>query len=205
MLSTPPLLFASQDDVAILVGGGNDAFAEYQTALELCMSAGKNVVNFVCNDALSCFPGIIHHACTLHPDKWTYWNAVRTRGGHPPVQHLWSHRSYPGFHYHTKDWQGSSGLFMCKVARELGHTHIIGCGIPMTIEGGHFARDQQWNAAPGFRRGWARVQGSLKPFLRSMSGWTKEHFGLPDAEWLNSIIPDPHPMKGKFDHTGVTA
>lgn len=205
MPQLPPSLSELQADVAICVGGGNDPLAEFEAAKALCVAAGKTYAAFVCNDMLSCFPEVVHHGCTLHPDKWQYWRSIRERGGHPSVKCLWSHRSYERFDFHTKDWQGSSGLFMVKVARELGYTHIILCGVPMTAEGEHFARGQVWNAASGFRRGWARVQGALRPFVRSMSGWTKDHFGIPDAEWLAADIPDPFPMKGLHDHTGVKA
>lgn len=200
---TPPSLSELRADVAICVGGGNDPLAEYEAAAAICVAAGKTIANFVCNDALSIFPGPVHHGCTLHPDKWQYWRTIRERSGFPAPLRLWAHRSYPGFTDHTKDWQGSSGLFMVKAARELGYTHIILAGIPMTTEGSHFARQQVWNAAAGFRKGWARVQGSLRPFVRSMSGWTNDHFGMPDEAWLNEDIPDPFPMK--VDHSGVTA
>lgn len=190
-------------DIAICVGGGNDPMAEYDAALAVCKGVGKSVANFVCNDTLMIFPHAIQHGVTLHPDKWPYWHAHRGRSGFPMPNRLWAHRLYDGFSDHTKDWQGSSGLFMVKIARELGYTHIILAGIPMNIEGKHFVREQAWNAAPGFRRGWARVQGALRPFVRSMSGWTEAHFGKPDAAWCASDIPDPFPMR--VDHSGVKA
>jgi hypothetical protein len=193
----------SRADVAICVGGGNDPLAEYAAALTLCTENGKSVANFICNDTLACFPGTIHHGATLHPDKWVYWKSIRERNGYPMPERLWAHRSYDDFTNWTKDWQGSSGLFLVKIARELGYTHIVLCGIPMTEDGLHFERRQHWTSAPGFRKGWARVQGALRPFVRSMSGWTAEHFGRPDSEWLASDIPDPFPMK--TNHSGVSA
>jgi len=192
-----------QADIAICVGGGNDPLAEYAEAAALCAASGKTVANFVCNDTLTIFPHQIHHGVTLHPDKWVGWRTLRDRSGFKMPDRLWAHRPYQGFSDHTKDWQGSSGLFMVKIARELGYTHIILAGIPMNIEGGHFAREQAWNAAPGFRRGWARVQGILRPFVRSLSGWTEAHFGKPDHIWITSEVPDPFPMR--VDHSGVKA
>lgn len=194
----------SRADIALCIGGGNDPLAEYHDAFALCKREGKSFATFVCNDMLACFPHDIDHGCTLHPDKWTYWRSLRLRADYPMPRRLWAHRPYDHFTNYTKDWQGSSGLFMVKIARELGYTHILLAGIPMNVEGAHFARGQLWNAAPGFRRGWARVQGSLRPFVRSMSGWTAEHFGRPDATWINADIPDPYPMRGS-DHSGVTA
>ncbi len=204
-MPTPnPSRTESRADVAICVGGGNDPLAEYEAAATMCRESGKTVANFVCNDTLSVFPYTVHHGVTLHPDKWQHWRTLRERGGYAMPERLWAHRSYTNFSDWTKDWQGSSGLFMIKIARELGYTHIIAAGIPMTVEGNHFARGQHWNAAFGFRKGWARVQGSLRPFLRSMSGWTREHFGPPDPVWITADIPDPFPMSGP-DKSGTKA
>lgn len=127
-------------DIAICVGGGNDPLAEYAAAKALCDAAGKTCEAFVCNDTLAVFPGVIDHACSLHPDKWPHWRSLRDRAGYPMPTRLWAHRSYPGFTDWTRDWQGSSGLFMVKVAREMGYTHIILCGIPMTVEGNQIGR-----------------------------------------------------------------
>lgn len=201
----PPSLSELQADVAICVGGGDNALAEYEIAKAMCEAAGKTYVNFVCNDTIPVFAGIIHHGCTLHPDKWQTWRMRRQLAGHSDVLRLWAHRPYTNFTNWTKDWQGSSGLFMVKVARELGFTHIIMCGIPMTVEGGHILRKTRWNAALGFQKGWSRVRGLLRPYVRSMSGWTREYFGEPDPEWLALEIFDPNPMKGMHDHTGVKA
>lgn len=204
-LSTPlPRSASRKYDVAICVGGGGDPLAEFEAAKAMCDAAGATYEIFVCNDALAVVPGRIDYGCTLHPDKWTHWKGLRDRAGHPMPLKLAAHRSYPGFDHWTKDWQGSSGLFMVKIAREKGHTHIILCGIPMTVEGDHFARHQRWNAATGFRKGWARVQGALRPFVRSLSGWTMTHFGAPDEAWIKSDIPDPFPMSGP-EHKGESA
>lgn len=205
MLITPPSLSELQADVALCVGGGNDPLAEYELAHAMCKAAGKTVANFVCNDTLGVFPGIVHHGCTLHPDKWQHWRTQRQQAGHPDVLRLWAHRPYTNFTNWTKDWQGSSGLFMVKVARELGYTHIILCGIPMTVEGEHFLRKTRWNAAYGFQKGWDRIRGILRPFVRSMSGWTEAFYGRPDEAWLAAEIGDPNPMKGLHDHTGIKA
>ncbi len=200
-----PSLSALQADIAICIGGGNDPIAEFETAKALCVATGKSYAVFACNSILATLPGIITHGITLHPDLWQGWRSLRERTGHPMPLRLWAHRPYPLFTDYTKDWQGSSGLFAVKIARELGYTHIILCGIPMTAEGRHFVREQLWHEADGFRKGWARVQGSLRPFVRSMSGWTKEHFGFPDPAWLVADIADPYPMKGLHDHSGVKA
>lgn len=186
---------ASRADVALLVGGGNDPLSEFDAARMMCDAASKSIATFVCNDLIALFPHVINYAVTLHPDKMIEWLALRAKNGHPmPPDTLWAHRPYRGFTNSTKDWQGSSGLFMTKIAREQGYTHIVLCGVPMTVEAEHYVRHARWNAAPGFVRGWVRQKDKLRPFVRSMSGWTQETFGAPSFSWLIEDIPDPHPL-----------
>jgi len=181
-------------EVALVLGGGNDPLQEYRDAKALC--GDRRTMNFVCNDMIPVFPDVIDNAITLHPEKMLIWMNARSRANLPGVERTWCHRPFPGFSNHTRDWGGSSGLLCAKIARECGFTHVILCGVPMTVEGDHFTRKQRWGAAHAFRRGWDRgPRGSLEPFLRSMSGWTQERFGAPTQEWLAAIIPDPHPMR----------
>lgn len=183
-------------DVAICVGGGGDPLSEFDAARVLCESCEKSYATLVCNDMIALFPHHIDFAVTLHPDKMHTWVGLRMKYGHPmPFGSSWAHRSYRGFTNNTKDWQGSSGLFMTKIAREHGYTHIILAGIPMTVEAEHFVRHERWNAAPGFMRGWKREQHGLAPYVRSMSGWTQETFGLPSVAWLCEAIEDKHPRR----------
>ena len=185
---------ANAQKVALVLGGGADVFAEYAKAREMCTTAGREVLIIACNDMIALFPEVIDHAVTLHPEYYPRWLKARKGAGFPPLTRIWSHRSYVGFTDHTKDWTGSSGLMCIKIAREIGCTHIILCGVPMTPDGEHFVRHQRWQAAHGFRRGWGRHVHSLKPFVRSMSGWTRENFGYPTYDWLVKTIDDPYPM-----------
>lgn len=180
----------SPADVALVVGGGGDPLSEYGAARAMCEAAQKSVQTFVCNDTLMIFPDVVDHAGTLHPDKMPGWIRGRTERGLPmPFGRTWAHRDYVGFSNSTRDWQGSSGLFMTKVALETGHSHIILCGIPMTPEAEHIIRHKPWGAAQGFIRGWNRRIGTLMPYVRSMSGWTQEKFGAPTFMWLITDIP----------------
>jgi hypothetical protein len=197
MAATPlsPSEFPAKQDVALVVGGGGDPLSEFDAAVALCESVGKSYATFVCNDMIALFPHPIDFAVTLHPDKMPTWLQLRSNYGHPmPPSTIWCHRSYRGFSHHTTDWQGSSGLFMAKIAREQGYTHVILCGVPMAVESDHFVRHQRWNAAPGFIRGWKKQEHALRPYIRSMSGWTLATFGAPSVEWLAEAIQDQHPV-----------
>lgn len=184
----------SHDNIALLVGGGGDPLSEYVAARLMCEALDLKVTTFVCNDSIHLFPDKIDHAVTLHPDKMSVWLERRRRNGFEIPTSLWAHRSYPHFTAWTKDWQGSSGLFMVKIARELGFTKILLCGIPMSEEADHITRHVPWHHCQGFMRGWRRWEHHIKPHVRSMSGWTQETFGAPDDEWLRSHVSDPRPM-----------
>ena len=207
MDATPssPSVLPAKKDVAIIVGGGGDPLSEFDAAAVMCKVAHKSYATFVCNDMIALFPGVIDFAGTLHPDKMHAWIGLRTSHGYPmPLGSTWAHRAYRNFTHHTKDWQGSSGLFMTKIAREQGYTHIILCGVPMSVEAEHFVRHQRWNAAPGFARGWRRHEHTLAPYIRSMSGWTQDQFGAPTFGWLVEAIEDRHPIRNEPTPTRAT-
>lgn len=191
-MPTPPQasLSGSRADVALVVGGGGDPLSEYGAARAMCDLAEKTVATFVCNATLMIFPDHVNYAGTLHPDQMPGWIRERNKNKLPmPFGQTWCHRDYVGFTHHTRDWQGSSGLFMTKIALECGFTHIILCGVPMDAEAGHIIRRQPWGSAQGFIRGWMRRLGTIKPYVRSMSGWTQQQLGAPDFLWLLADIP----------------
>jgi hypothetical protein len=190
MPTTPTSLSGSPADVALVVGGGGDPLSEYGAARAMCEAAGKSVATFVCNDTLMIFPDVVDYAGTLHPDKMHGWQRERLKNKLPmPFGQIWCHRDYVGFSHSTRDWQGSSGMLMMKVALETGHSHVILCGIPMEIDADHIFRHQAWHAATGFIRGWRRHMNEIRPYVRSMSGWTMTELGYPSFMWLLSDIP----------------
>lgn len=185
---------AAPMSVALILGGGQHVYNETDLAVRICATADKTPTIFGCNDQIELYPGAMAHAVTLHPDKMLGWVTRRYKRGLPPLDRMWAHRPFAGFTNHSRDWQGSVGLFAVKIARELGFTHIILCGIPMTVEDKHLVRGVDWKAAYGFRRAWPARVSSLKPYVRSMSGWTREQFGLPTQQWLTESIEDQHPL-----------
>jgi hypothetical protein len=191
--SAPPIIVApTTQEAAIVMGGGGDPLAEYELAKELCARAGRTVTIFAGNDMIEKFPDDITHAVSLHPDKLQLWLPRRQAAGFNQPEKVWAHRNYEGAVTHwTRDWSGSTGLFCVKIAREAGFVHIILCGVPMTVEGDHFIREQPWSAAIGFLKGWNAHLSELKPYVRSYAGWTQEQLGTPTEDWLRSDIIDP--------------
>lgn len=175
---------ASSPPLAIVVGGAEcvwDDLGRIKTGMTL-----RNETWFLVNDMMAEYktdPGRPVIAVTLHPPKLNDWLAERARNGLPRPDAVWAHRPANELvTNHTEDWAGSSGLFAVKVARQLGFEQIILCGVPMQVEQRHFIRREPWGAAMAFRAGWERHRANIAPYVRSMSGWTKELFGEPDLK-----------------------
>jgi hypothetical protein len=180
--------------IALVICGGGDPFVEYAEAANACGRLGLETATFVGNDMITHFPHQIDNAGTLHPDKLSMWTSERRAKGYKVPSRVWAHRPFSGVSDWTRDWAGSTGLFLVKIARELGHTHIVLCGVPMSVESNHFLRQTRWDACHGFRRGWTNQLVSIKGYVRSYSGWTRELFGAPTDEWLSQEIQDEHPL-----------
>lgn len=204
----PKTIYPEVDqNAAIVVCGGGDPFAEYAQALDLCARAGRTVTIFAGNDMIEKMPDHVEHALTLHPDKLKLWLPKRKANGFNDPPRIWAHRNYDGTVTNwTRDWAGSTGLFCTKVARELGFTHVLLCGVHMTVEGNHFVRQQPWNHALGFRKGWNAHHRELLPYVRSYGGWTQERFGVPTEEWLREDIVERHSVNRQhFNTDGLRA
>lgn len=179
-------------DIAIVVCGGGDPLAEYNEVVSRCVINELPYRTFCGNDMIAEFPHQIDVAGTLHPDKLHLWLTKRTSYDRDAPKMIYAHRPFNNVTHWTRDWQGSTGLFLVKIAREMGHTHIVLCGVPMTVEANHFVRHEPWKACHGFRRGWTSHVVELKNYVRSYSGWTQELFGAPTDEWLIQPIDDQH-------------
>jgi hypothetical protein len=180
----------TRQDIAIVLCGGGAPLEELARAIELC--GDKPYTILAGNDQIAEYAGHIDHAVTLHPDKLAMWIIQRKNKGYEAPGIIWAHRPHTGVERWSRDWAGSTGLLAIKIARELGFTHVILCGVHMTVEGNHFLRQAPWKAAYGFRRGWTAHMRELRDYVRSFGGWTKELFGEPTAEWCASEIVDKH-------------
>lgn len=170
--------------VAIVIGGGDC----WQDDLEAARSMinGGPVHYFVLNDHIEDFAEPAT-GVSLHPDKLPRWLSTRRQNQYPPLDDVWAHLRNASVTRTSNDWQGSVGLFGAKIAMtEYKYEKVILCGVPMTVEGNHYRRHHKWTAAHPFRQGWVNHKAELAPYVRSMSGWTAEQLGKPDADWLNN-------------------
>ena len=98
-----------------------------------------------------------------------------------------SEKSGDVIRWNRSSCNGSSGLLAALVAIELGFDKIILCGMPLVGEEG-INTDGKVAPQPTpyhhYQHGWTLLQNILRDHVRSMSGWTRETFGAPTAEWL---------------------
>lgn len=145
------------------------------------------------NDAGWLYEGDIDHWVTLHPEHFPVWLDKRpTRDGIL----FWTgadrtHR-YDGVDFNTVGhWgAGSSTLFAVTVGLYMGYSRMVLCGAPM-VSVPHAAGASEWDGKPWpnhevqvHRQGWTYHKDRIAGSVRSMSGWTRDLLGAPDAEFL---------------------
>lgn len=176
--------------VAIVIGGAECVWADYEQTKALLgpIVEYKDWTTFVINDSIPLFPDWVDHAVSLHPNKFKDWAHKRNELKLNIPYRVWAHRAAPLVTDHTKDWGGSSGLFACKVALELGYRRIILCGVPMDEKAKHIVRGVPWQPARAFWRAWETHMKDIKGFVKSFSGRSCGHLGAPTLEWLNAPL-----------------
>lgn len=171
---------------ALILGDAKCVYDDADAALELFT---PDIVAATSNIG-STWDGRVDHWFTLHPAPCTDWvgieEATRRRildKRNLPV--IWSYKAARGIdRVTTPDWAGASGLLAVKGMRELGCAKIVLAGVPMTKGGGHYYDQKEWMQAEHYHKGWMNHLQEIAPFVRSMSGWTRELLGLPDPSWL---------------------
>lgn len=166
---------AQPTDIAVIVGGADCVWRDLGEAERRFPVARY----FITNSMLAHLdrPGI---GVTLHPDLLAKWLTARRAKDLPELEAMFVHRPFRDCTVFAPQWRGSVGLFATEIARKhYGYARIILCGCPMTMTGGHFERKKLWHDAVSFRKGWIEALPELRPCVRSMSGWTRDQFGLP--------------------------
>lgn len=174
---------------ALVLGGARTIWADVEAALELGEFDG--VVG--CNDVGIVWPGVMDAWVSLHGNNLKAWAHQRQTKGHPPHAALYGHTEAAAVTHVTpykfpgQDHSGSSGLFALKVALiDLGFDRAVLCGVPMIAEHNHFFDPRAWDGARHHQIAWRECLAQIKDRARSMSGWTSELLGRPDAAWLSS-------------------
>jgi len=171
----------------LILGSANCLRDDIRRALE--MSEFEGVV--AAKQAGVEWTGELDAWVSLHPDRFQALIDERSERGSPPSPRHYGHKAF-GDVCEAYDWKftgqeksGSSGLFACKVAIDLGFDRLVLCGIPMSSDGGRIDGKSHWTGANGFKPGFLQAVPALKGRARSMSGWTQTILGTPTSEWLN--------------------
>lgn len=142
----------------------------------------------------------VDHWISIHGDMMPEWLDTRTaagrdlpgvivgnfmNGNHDKRLVRWEVRPYPG----------SSSLFAVRWALFWGYRRIVLCGVPLAgrhslLPDGSMIEDpRDYNC---YHEDWIKqTVRDIKPlpldgYVRSMSGWTREHFGAPTKEFLEA-------------------
>lgn len=174
-----------------LVLGGADCRMEDVATLEALTGPWSGIVVAV-NDAGADWPWTLHHWASLHPERFHVieygkgrWVDKRRANGHEPAGQLWgaSRGAGEGVEFlKCRMPGGSSGLYAVEVARHVGATRIVLCGVPMDASVNPY-HGATWRGHRDHRPTWKQLAAELDD-VRSMSGWTADLLGLPDPTWL---------------------
>lgn len=188
-------------DFALVVGTGPDAAYEILTAMMFTDNA-RRVFGVAINEAgllyrarliASCHHEKMEHFLRLYRGRWQHdpeFGCHAQRPGH------YGDRSAVDKYWHITSGAGSAFLAV-RILRMLGFTRIVLAGCPMT-GGDGYAIDTDKGSLDDPRlgllppdhtliRGWQsnivkmKADPDIGPFVRSMSGFTREIFGEPNA------------------------
>lgn len=137
------------------------------------------------------WPHTLHCWVSYHADLLVMWIRERARNGFNDANELWTSYERRDARPPIKCWPvegigGSSGLLATYVAKGKG-LKVVLAGVPMSADMGHWHDKQQnkpWAEALKFQSHWTKRLPELKDDVRSMSGWTRDLLGEPDAAWL---------------------
>jgi len=168
--------------IAAVLGGARGVWAEL-AELETLIGRRPDLIVGT-NDAGVIYPGHLDAWATLHHERFSEWRRRRTGNQdyrafvHAPLSGLTAEVV-------RERWSGSSGLFAAQIAlQKLGARGVVLCGVPLDAERAHFFNGAPWSDADVFRRGLEAALPVIRDCARSMSGWTRDLLGAPDAQWL---------------------
>lgn len=180
-----------EPEFAIVLGGASSVFSDVLELLSMSPRPWPGL--YIATNDVGCHWPVIDHWASFHVDKLVRWREERAAKGLTPAYGIWGWRPGQPVDFVIYPWSGgSSGMLATQVAYVLGCRKIVLCGIPMTPSP-HFAQSVEftpantnWAEADAHWRSWLRVhqQGWFEDRVRSMSGRTRDLFGLPTTEWF---------------------
>ena len=168
--------------LAAVLGGARGVWAEL-AELETLIGRKPDLIVGT-NDAGVVYPGHLDAWATLHHERFAEWRQRRVGNQN---YRAFIHAPFSGVEAEAipDRWAGSSGLFAAQVAlSHLGARGVVLCGVPLDADRAHFFNSYPWTDADVFRRGFEAALPVIRDTVRSMSGWTRDLLGVPDAQWL---------------------
>jgi len=169
---------------ALILGGAGTLHDDRDRALKLF----KPDLIIACNHAARDHEGEVDAWATMHPDlRDRLWLKQRARAGLPTAKSLWhpKHRGEWRGSRPIRTWGGSSGMLCIAVGYELGCTHLVLAGVPLSKMEGHYDDPKPWIECRQYHSVWKRTAHRIEGRVKSMSGWTRDLLGEPTAEWLD--------------------
>jgi hypothetical protein len=68
----------------------------------------------------------------------------------------------------------------------LGLNKIVLAGVPLVADEAHYFDQRRWTEAERYKPHWDRYLHLMRNRVKSMSGWTRQLLGAPDADWINA-------------------
>jgi hypothetical protein len=136
----------------------------------------------------------VKHWGSIHGDKLKRWLDERMASGRAePEIVVGNFINAPNdariSRWKASPYPGSSALFMVRWALFWGYRRVVLCGVPLEGHQGVMPDGSMSNDPGGYhvyRKGWVAQEKHLPlaECVRSMSGWTRDRYGAPDAEFL---------------------
>ena len=170
--------------VALCLGGAACVWDDLERAREIV--GEREVIVVASNFAGVSYPGRLDAWVTLHPERMRAWEADRAARKLNTDYLTFSGRA---LHNTTARlvldrYRAASGIYAAQVALEvLGACGAILCGVPMDEDAGHIHWPGEWPVLSRYRTAVEAIRAPIK----SMSGWTADVLGLPDAEWIEGL------------------
>lgn len=183
--------------VAVITAGPDAAFREHREAVKIIAAAGARAVYIAVNDIGMTHPDPLHHWASVHIDQMVHpdfrWEARRKENGLRCDYLRWSLTAGGQVDRvaNTKGFRGgSSGLHAVDVGLNgVGCDGAILCGVRLDASPNPLNRKSRdgWGAFQRFRLSWDKLPDPYRKKITSMSGWTREQFGVPTLGWIASL------------------
>lgn len=148
-------------------------------------------------------PHPISYLVSLHPEHAEEYKSQRRALGYPGTCHTIAHKGFPDILIRHNGERGGSGLYAVRCGLELGYDRIVLAGMPTDSQRYFFdlpkmesllprnlridpvradAYKRRW-VGDAYQKTWRLAESDLKPYVRSMSGYTARLLGEPDTEY----------------------